>query len=125
MLAGASRPEGNLGPQNSSRWQGKFIKGVGEEYQVLRRGREYHGYGEEYNVEKRESNIIFPIILRLKGRSGEDGKSTEIMGKKSRLNMGMGKNFNLWETLYIPAGLCGRSSFRFLCSLDLLLFESF
>ena len=26
---------------------------VGEEYQVVKRGREYHSCGEEYNVEKR------------------------------------------------------------------------
>ena len=33
---------------------GKFVKSVGEEYQVVKRGRECHGCGEEYNVEKRE-----------------------------------------------------------------------
>ena len=32
----------------------KFIKSVGEEYQVGKGGREYHGCGEEYKVEKRE-----------------------------------------------------------------------
>ena len=31
----------------------KFIKSVGEEYQVVRRGREYHGCEEEYNVAKK------------------------------------------------------------------------
>ena len=30
----------------------KFIKSVGEEYQVVKRKREYHGCGEEYNMEK-------------------------------------------------------------------------
>ena len=47
----------------------KSIKSVGEEYQVVKGGREYPGYGEEYNVEKRErgSNMIFPLILRLLG----------------------------------------------------------
>ena len=29
---------------------GKFMKSVGEEYQVVKRGREYHGCGEEYNI---------------------------------------------------------------------------
>ena len=61
---------------------GKFIKSVGEEYQVGKRGREYHGCGEEYNVEKRErgNNVIFPIKLRLLERTsnGEKGNGTEL-----------------------------------------------
>ena len=46
---------------------GGIIKSVGEEYHVVKRGREYHSFREEYNVEKRErgSNIIFPLIVRL------------------------------------------------------------
>ena len=32
-----------------------FIKSVGYEYEVMKRGMEYYGFGEEYNVEKRES----------------------------------------------------------------------
>ena len=63
------------------KWKkGKFIKSVGEEYQVVKRGREYQGCGEEYNVEKRISKIIFLIILRLLGRisSGEEGNRTEM-----------------------------------------------
>ena len=59
----------------------KFIKSVGEEYQVVKREREYHGCGEEYNVEKRKwvSNTIFPMILRLleKISSVEEGKGPE------------------------------------------------
>ena len=44
----------------------EFIKSVGEEFQVVKRGREYNGCWEEYNVKRaRGSNIIFPIILRL------------------------------------------------------------
>ena len=48
----------------------KLFKSVGEEYYVVKRGREYHGFWEEDNMEKREwgSNIIFPLILRLSGR---------------------------------------------------------
>ena len=39
--------------------EGKFIKSVGEEYQVVERGREYHGYsGGKYNVEKRKGEAI-------------------------------------------------------------------
>ena len=30
----------------------EFIKSVGEEYQVVKRVREYHGCGEVYNVDK-------------------------------------------------------------------------
>ena len=29
-------------------------KSIGEEYQVVKRGREYHGIGKEYNVEESE-----------------------------------------------------------------------
>ena len=68
---------------------GKFIKSVGIEYQVLKRGREYHGCGEEYNILIREMgcNIIFPIILRLLGRisSAEVEKGTEIYRKKIKI----------------------------------------
>ena len=48
---------------------------VGEEYQVVKRGRHYNGCREKYNVEK-GGNIILPIILRLLGRisNGEEGK---------------------------------------------------
>ena len=80
----------------------KFIKSVGEEYQVVKRRRECNGCGEENNVEIRErgNNIIFPIILRLfTGRilSGENRKGTEIFGK-----MGVGKNIKLYGALYAP-----------------------
>ena len=72
-----------------------LIKSVWEEYQVLKRGREYHGGGKEYNAEKKEwgSNLIFPKILRMLGRisSGEKGK--KISGKKIKIEkMWMGKN---------------------------------
>ena len=42
----------------------EFIKSVGEESQVVKRGREYHGCGEKFIVEKRErgNNIIFTVI---------------------------------------------------------------
>ena len=55
----------------------------GEEYQVVKREREYNGYREEFNVEKREkkSNIIFSIILRLLGRIS----SGEISRKKVKI----------------------------------------
>ena len=33
---------------------GKFIKSVGEEYQVWKRERPYQGHGKEYNVKKRK-----------------------------------------------------------------------
>ena len=57
------------------------IKSVGEEYQVVKRRREYHGCAKEYNIEKRRngSKIIFPIILRLFRRisSGKKGRGTK------------------------------------------------
>ena len=45
---------------------GKFVKSFGEEFQVVKRGREFKGFWEEYHVEKRVrgSNIICSIILR-------------------------------------------------------------
>ena len=53
-----------------------IIKSVGEEYQVEKRGREYHGCGEEYNAEKREggSNIIILMILFFKMGVGKNIK---------------------------------------------------
>ena len=44
--------------------EGGVYKSVWEEYQVVKRRREYHGCWEEYNMETRErgSNIILPII---------------------------------------------------------------
>ena len=36
----------------------EFIKSAGEEYQVVKRGREHHGFGEEYNVEKGKGEAI-------------------------------------------------------------------
>ena len=49
-------------------------------------GKKHHGCEEEYKVEKRE-NIVFSIILSLLGRisSGEEGKRTEILGKKIKI----------------------------------------
>ena len=72
----------------------KFFKFVGEEYQVVKRGREYH------NVEKRKSgsNIIFPIILRLLGRISSKGKlnGKEIWGKIIKLkNIGDGEKYKV------------------------------
>ena len=52
-------------------------------------GREYHDFGEEYYVEKREmgSNNIYHIILSLLVRisNEEEGKLTEISGKKMKI----------------------------------------
>ena len=52
-----------------------FIKSAGEEYQVVKRGRECHGCGEENNVEKGKGEAI----LRLWGRisSGEEDRNFE------------------------------------------------
>ena len=33
-------------------WGGEFIKSFGEEFQVVKRGREFKGFWEEYHVEK-------------------------------------------------------------------------
>ena len=90
------RPEED---QTPSKLQGciKFniIKYVGEEYQVLRGGG-YHGCGKR----ERESNIIFPMILRLFGRisNGEEGKGEENQDFK---NLRVGKNIKLKRT-YTP-----------------------
>ena len=63
---------------------GGVFKSVGEEYQVVKRGREYHGFGEEYNAEKSErgSNIIFPIILNAVWKNKEWGRGQKIQGRK-------------------------------------------
>ena len=48
-------------------WGEEFIKsfGLGEEFQVVKRGRENKGFWEEYHAEKRVrgSNIICSIII--------------------------------------------------------------
>ena len=36
----------------------KFINSVGEEYQVVKKGREYHGCREENNMEKGKGEAI-------------------------------------------------------------------
>ena len=41
---------------------GKFIKSVGEDYQVVKRGREYHGLWEESNVEKSLGEAISSVL---------------------------------------------------------------
>ena len=59
----------------------KFIKSIREEYQVVKRRKEYHSFGEEYKMKKRErgSNIIFSIIFRLlEEYKREKGKGTKI-----------------------------------------------
>ena len=57
---------------------GEFIKFVGEEYQVLKRGRDRNNMavGKNITLEKRErgSNIIFPIIFWLFGKNIKLGK---------------------------------------------------
>ena len=71
-----------------------FIKSVGEEYQVMKRGKEYYGCEKEYNVEKRERgiNIIFPIMLRLLGRLSS-GEEDENFGEENHdfKKMGVGR----------------------------------
>ena len=64
----------NINPRKGTEISGKMS--VGEEYQVVKRGREYHGCGEEYNMEERVrgTNIIFIIILRLLGRISSEEK---------------------------------------------------
>ena len=78
---------------------GGFIKYIGEEYQVAKRRRKCHGCGEEYNLEKREKgrNIILPIVFKLLGRisSGEEGKRTEMLGKKIKILPPFDKNYRL------------------------------
>ena len=50
---------------------------VGEEYQFVKREREYHGFGKNITW-KKGSNIIFSVILSLLGSvsSWEKGKWT-------------------------------------------------
>ena len=75
-------------------WDEKFIKYVGEEYQVVKRGRNIFAAGKK--IIKRGSNIIFPLILRLLGRSEEKWKGTEISGTISRFKkMGMDMDMSI------------------------------
>ena len=75
-----------------------------EEYQVVKRGMEYHGCGEDYNVEKREkgSNVPFPIILRLRRRISR-GEGCGSFGEEIRdlKKLGWGRISSCRE-LYTP-----------------------
>ena len=80
----------------------KFIKSVGEEYQVVKRGRKYPGSWEEYNMKNRQWGAItyFLIILRLLRRE------RKFRGRKSRFNnMKKGRISSCRElsTLLVPA----------------------
>ena len=80
--------------------RGEFIKSVGGEYQVVKRGIKYNGCGEEYIMGKRErgSNILFPTLLTLLGiiSRGEEGKWSEIFGKKIKiLKNGFGEEYQV------------------------------
>ena len=44
----------------------KKFKSLGEEYQVVKRGRKYHGSAEEYNVDKTEKGNIIYLSTSLK-----------------------------------------------------------
>ena len=63
------------------------MKSVGEEYQVVMRGREYLFCGEEYNVERREngSNTTFPTILKLSIEISNKEGDVQILGKKIKM----------------------------------------
>ena len=84
---------------------GEFIKSIGEEYKVVKRGRKYYGCGEEFNVERRVrgSNIIVPFILRLSGRlsKGVRGEQDRNFGeenqvvKRGRKYYGCGEEYNV------------------------------
>ena len=56
------------------------IKFLEEEYQVEKRGREYHGCGEEYNIEKREWERL---LVRIS--SGEKVRGRKYLGRISRI----------------------------------------
>ena len=66
--------------------EGAFNIFWGEEYQVVKRVREYHGCGKENYADMRErrSNIIFSKITRLLGRksSGERGSGDGNFGEE-------------------------------------------
>ena len=83
-----------------------------EDYQVVKRGGECHSCGEEYNVIKRVrvSNIIFPLILRLLGRisNGEEGKETEILGKKIKIKKWGWGRISSCRELYLLLTKVGR-----------------
>ena len=59
-------------------------KSIGKEYQVVKKGREYHGFWEEYNVEKGKGEAISSsIILRPVGRISFGEKGFLTFGKEN------------------------------------------
>ena len=72
-----------------------------EEYKIMKRGRKNHGCVVECNVEKGESNINFPSILRLLGRMSrgeEDGNFGDENPRFQKMRVGK----NMYGTLYNP-----------------------
>ena len=69
---------------------GGGIKSFGEEYHLVKRGRKYHCCGEEYNVEKRNNNIVIPLIFRLLG------KNIKFWRREGNI-MALGENITLKE----------------------------
>ena len=72
----------------------KVDKSDGEEYQVVKRGREYHGYGEECNVGKGKPYhriYIFEAIFQV----GKRGRRLKFRGRKSRLKKGGGEKYQV------------------------------
>ena len=73
---------------------------LGVEYQVVKRGRDYHGSGENIMRIKKgkgDAILLFPLILRLLGRllGREEEKAYLLRRKKQDLKKGMGKNIKL------------------------------
>ena len=85
-----------------------LIPPSGEEYQIVKRGREYHGCVDCGSLKggkkmERGSNIIFPIILRLLGRISSEGEWKKI---KIFKNGGGREEYQVLEYFIHPCVLC-------------------
>ena len=61
----------------------KFVKSVGEEYQVVKRGRENHGCREKCNVGKGKQYHL-PFDIEAVEKHIKWGKETEFLGMKNQ-----------------------------------------
>ena len=82
----------------------KFVKSVGEKYQVGKKGREHHGCGEAYDGEKGKGEAISYSLSFWKNITWEKGEGDGNFGEEIHdlEKMGTGKNIKSLGTLYTP-----------------------
>ena len=60
--------------------KGKVYQFVGEEYQFVKMGNEYHGCGEEYNLEKRKREMGTGNLTKNEDLKNKDWEEYQVVG---------------------------------------------